>query len=145
MRSSSPMRGKLSAAPWVSSMSPVQPLWDSTESTERPISLVLRLSNSALALGEGAELGGAHRREVLGVGEQDPPAVAEPLVEVDRALGGVGGEVGGGVAESYCHRRFLLSSVTMCCGRGVTRPLPDVLVGATLTPRSGNVDSEGQE
>ena len=31
-------------------MSPAQPLWDSTESTERPISLVLRLSNSGLAL-----------------------------------------------------------------------------------------------
>ena len=31
-------------------MSPAQPLWDSTESTERPITLVLRLSNSGLAL-----------------------------------------------------------------------------------------------
>ena len=31
-------------------MSPAQPLWDSTESTESPISLVLRLSNSGLAL-----------------------------------------------------------------------------------------------
>src|SRR5271165_5629534 len=30
-------------------MSPAQPLWDSTESTERPMSLVLRLSNSGLA------------------------------------------------------------------------------------------------
>src|SRR5579883_755912 len=42
------MRGKLSAAPWVSSMSPAHFLWDGTSSTERPISLVLRLSNSAL-------------------------------------------------------------------------------------------------
>src|ERR1035437_5810544 len=31
-------------------MSPAQPLWDSTPSTDRPISLALRLSNSALAL-----------------------------------------------------------------------------------------------
>src|SRR6516165_6400328 len=44
------MSGKASAAPWVSSMSPAHPLWDSTESTEMPINLVLRLSNSGLAL-----------------------------------------------------------------------------------------------
>src|ERR1700735_5219109 len=31
-------------------MSPAQAPWDSTESTERPISLALRLSNSGLAL-----------------------------------------------------------------------------------------------
>ena len=31
-------------------MSPAQPLWDSTESTDRPMSLALRLSNSGLAL-----------------------------------------------------------------------------------------------
>ncbi len=42
------MSGKLRALPWVSSMSPFQPSWDSTESTERPRSLVLRLSKSAL-------------------------------------------------------------------------------------------------
>ena len=50
MRSSSPISGKARAEPCVSSMSPAQPLWDSTESTERPISLALRLSNSGLAL-----------------------------------------------------------------------------------------------
>ena len=44
------MTGKLTAWPWVSSMSLSQERWDSTESTERPMSLVLRLSNSALAL-----------------------------------------------------------------------------------------------
>ena len=42
------MSGKLSAVPWVSSMSPAHLLWELTSSTERPISLVLRLSNSAL-------------------------------------------------------------------------------------------------
>ena len=50
MRSSSPIRGKFSAEPCVSSMSPAQPLWDSTGSTEIPMSLVFRLSNSGLAL-----------------------------------------------------------------------------------------------
>src|SRR5580692_7214840 len=44
------MSGKARDEPCVSAMSPAQPLWDSTESTERPISLVLRLSNSGLAL-----------------------------------------------------------------------------------------------
>jgi hypothetical protein len=40
-----------------------------------------------------AELGGADRREVLRVREQDRPAVADPLVEIDLALGRVRGEV----------------------------------------------------
>src|SRR2546429_6471407 len=40
------------------------------------------------------ELGGAHRREVLGVREQDRPLVAEPLVKMNRALGRFAGEVG---------------------------------------------------
>src|SRR5580658_8945423 len=43
------MSGKARAEPCVSSMSPAQPLCDSTESTESPISLALRLSNSGLA------------------------------------------------------------------------------------------------
>jgi hypothetical protein len=48
--------------------------------------------------GHVAELGGAHRGEVLGMREQHRPAVADPFVEADPALGGVGLEVGGGVA-----------------------------------------------
>src|SRR6202161_2185746 len=44
------MSGNESAEPCVSSMSPAHPLWDCTESTERPINLALRLSNSGLAL-----------------------------------------------------------------------------------------------
>src|SRR5262244_2291467 len=40
-----------------------------------------------------AELGGAHRREVLGMREQDGPAIADPIVEVDLALGGLRREV----------------------------------------------------
>ena len=58
-----------------------------------------------LQLGDVAELGRADRREVLGMGEQDAPAVAEPLVEVDAAFGGVSGEVGGLVTESDGHVR----------------------------------------
>src|SRR5580658_5819701 len=44
------MTGKFTAWPWVSSMSLSQERWDSTESTDRPMSFVLRLSNSDLAL-----------------------------------------------------------------------------------------------
>ncbi len=47
----------------------------------------------------GAELGGADRREVLGVREEQAPAVAEPFVEADRPIRGLGLEVGGDVAE----------------------------------------------
>ena len=40
-----------------------------------------------------AELGGADRREILGMREQDRPAVADPVVKVDLALGRFGSEV----------------------------------------------------
>jgi hypothetical protein len=36
-----------------------------------------------LQLGHVAELGGADRREILGVREEDRPAVAEPFMEID--------------------------------------------------------------
>jgi hypothetical protein len=42
-----------------------------------------------------AELGSANGCEIGGVGEEDSPAVANPLVEVDLALGGQGLEVRG--------------------------------------------------
>ena len=42
-----------------------------------------------------AELGGTHRREVLGVRKHHAPGTAEPLVKADRALGGLRFEVGG--------------------------------------------------
>ena len=48
-----------------------------------------------LELGKSAELGGAHGSVVLGVREEDDPVVADELVEVDVALGGLGLEVGG--------------------------------------------------
>ena len=43
---------------------------------------------------ECAELGGADRREIFWVGEQDYPFVANELVEVDGTLSGLGIEVG---------------------------------------------------
>ena len=58
------------------------------------------LGELAFEAGHGAELGGADGGEVLGVREEDGPVVADPLVEVDGALGGVGGEVGGFVVDA---------------------------------------------
>lgn len=51
-------------------------------------------------LGHGAELGGAHGSVILGVGEEDDPVVADELVEVDLALGGLSLEVGGNRAQT---------------------------------------------
>jgi hypothetical protein len=62
--------------------------------------LGVALGELGLDLGHVAQLGGAHRREVLGVGEQDRPLVADPLVKVDVPLGGLGLEVGGLVVDA---------------------------------------------
>ena len=50
-----------------------------------------------------AELGRAHRRVVLRVREQDRPAVADPVVEMDRPLRRFGGEIGGNVVDAQGH------------------------------------------
>src|SRR5207237_7943307 len=56
-----------------------------------------------LPLRPPAGLGRAHGREALRVREQDAPAVAEVVVEVDRSFGGLGREVGGLVAQAQRH------------------------------------------
>ena len=53
-----------------------------------------------LELRKGAEFGGAHGGVVFRVGEEDDPFVADELVEIDGAVGGVGLEVGGGGTEA---------------------------------------------
>lgn len=58
------------------------------------------LGELGLKLGKGAELGGADRGVVLRVGEEDDPVVTDELMEVDRAVGGVGLEVGGNSAQA---------------------------------------------
>ena len=58
------------------------------------------LGELAFEAGHGAEFGGADGGEVLGVGEEDGPVVADPLVELDGAVGGVGRKVGGFVVDS---------------------------------------------
>lgn len=57
-----------------------------------------------LKLGEGAELRGADWSEVVWVGEEDDPGVADELVEVDWATVGLGLEVWGDGAEAEAER-----------------------------------------
>ena len=80
-----------------------------------------------------AELGGADRREVLGVREQDGPAIADPVVEGDGALGGLGGEVGHFAVDAQGHgvSSFLLG----CLGVALPR-MRAMLPGAALPPQS---------
>ena len=54
--------------------------------------------------GHAAELGGADRREVFGVGEEDAPGVAKPLVETDGTAGGHGLKVGSQIIDTQCHK-----------------------------------------
>ena len=58
------------------------------------------LGELGLELSEGTELGGADGGVVLGVGEEDDPAVANELVEVNGTTGGLSLEVGRNAAEA---------------------------------------------
>ena len=64
--------------------------------------MILRVAlfEFGLEAGHVAELGGADGGEIFGVGEEDGPAVADPFVEIDGALGSFGGEVGGVVVDA---------------------------------------------
>lgn len=53
------------------------------------------LGELGLVLGQICQFGGADRGVVFGVGEEDDPVVADPLIEVDTTDGSVGLEVGG--------------------------------------------------
>lgn len=52
------------------------------------------LGEFGLELGESSELSGADWSVILGVREEDDPAVADELMEVDGAFGSVSLEVG---------------------------------------------------
>ena len=65
--------------------------------------LGVALGELGLDLRHVAELGGADRGEVLGVGKQDRPLVADPLVKTDLALRRFSGEVGSSVVEAKGH------------------------------------------
>jgi hypothetical protein len=95
-----------------------------------PDALDLALVELALQARHVPELGGAHRGVVARVREQDGPLVSDPVVEFDRALGGLGGEVGGGVSESQRHVMVLLVGAVQQLAyfgltSGETRPSSD--------------------
>src|SRR5437763_953004 len=62
--------------------------------------LHVALVELGLQLRDVTELGRADRREVTRMREEDPPLVAQPLVELDLAIGRIGGEVRRGVSEA---------------------------------------------
>ena len=88
--------------------------------------LTLRLSNSGLSVGHVAELGRADRGEVLGVGEEHGPRVADPVVELDRAFGGLGLEVRGGVAKLQSHFFVLLSGFATSVSGSLAGPVGEL-------------------
>ncbi len=70
-----------------------------------------------------AELGRADRREILGMRKQHAPAVAQPLVEADIALGGVRLEIRRGVVDRQSHDALLGNSVGSALPNGGERPV----------------------
>lgn len=62
-------------------------------------------------LGGAADLGGADWGEVAGVAEEEHSIAANPVVKTDLAGRGVGGEIGGGVANVDTHGKSHLVAV----------------------------------
>ena len=58
----------------------------------QPEDLTVSLREFRLQAGHVTKFSGAHRSKVLGVRKQNGPAIADPFVEVDCALGGLGGK-----------------------------------------------------
>src|SRR5262249_27767375 len=50
-----------------------------------------------------AELGRTDRREVLGMREQHGPGIADPVMKLDLAFGGLSLEIRGRVIDCECH------------------------------------------
>ena len=61
------------------------------------------LGKFRLELGHVAEFGGADGGKIFGMREEDGPAIANPFVKMDRALGGFSGEIGGFVVDAQTH------------------------------------------
>ncbi len=81
--------------------------------------LGVALGELRLDLGHVAEFGRADRGEVLGMGKQDRPLVADPLVKVDLALRCFGGEVGSSVVEAKGHQKLLWKIGSRQCEHGL--------------------------
>ena len=68
-----------------------------------PDDLHVALLELGRELREIAELGRAHGREIFRMRKEDGPAVADPLMEIDRTLGRLGFEIRGLVVDSQGH------------------------------------------
>src|SRR6185312_1168723 len=73
-----------------------------------------------LDLGHVAKLCRADRSEVLRMRKQDRPAIADPVVELDFAFGGLRLEIGRRIANGKCH----LDLLSCRPGRDYARFLP---------------------
>ncbi|MNY41309.1 hypothetical protein D3C86_1761150 [compost metagenome] len=81
----------------------------------QPENLGVALVELWLEFGQITQFSGADRREIFRMRKQDRPAVTDPLMKVERAFGGVGGEIRRFVANTDCH-------VRSPCGNGQGRP-----------------------
>jgi hypothetical protein len=70
--------------------------------------LSVALLKFAIELGESTKLGGADGSKISGVREDDGPFVANKLVEVNGAIGGLSFEVWGDAAEAETGRLILV-------------------------------------
>jgi hypothetical protein len=73
--------------------------------------LGVALFEFVMEAGHTAQLGSADRGEIFGMRKENGPTVADPLVEVDGAVGCFGSKVGRRVVDPEGHAAFLLSFV----------------------------------
>src|SRR5712691_9169972 len=92
-----------------------------------------------LKLGQGAKLGGANRSEILRVREQQCPAVADPVMEFDLAVGGFSLEIRGHRANLQSHI-YLLSFTDEIAGI----PASEMLIADPLLQIAPNCLLVGQ-
>lgn len=71
-------------------------------------------SELGLELGKSTELSSTDGSEVIGVREEDGPLVTDELVEVDRAVGGVGIEIRGSRAQTEANRLSVWGIRELC-------------------------------
>ncbi len=85
----------------------------STGSTDRPSSLTLRLSNSGFSRASVPSSVVQTGVKSFGWENSTRPAVADPVMELDPALGGLGLEIGRGGVDLHGHLMVLLTKIVL--------------------------------